>query len=48
MIDALQNLGKASGFGKSLFLFTTKEELRAGDLLASGWSDGNGRAVELI
>jgi DNA-binding Lrp family transcriptional regulator len=48
MIDALQKVGNANGFGKSLFLFAKKEDLRASDPLARGWSDGNGRAVELI
>jgi hypothetical protein len=48
MIDALNNFCNASGFGKSLFLFARKEDLRAGNPLASCWSDANGRAVELI
>jgi hypothetical protein len=48
MIDALHRLHVAHSPGGSLFLFATREELRARDPIAHTWRDGTGRTVQLI
>ena len=47
MMEALRRLHVPSGIGARLFFFTTRDELRAADLLAHTWQDGNGRGVRL-
>lgn len=47
MIDALRSLRIAHSPGPSLFLFATREELRASDPISRKWRDGNGRDTQL-
>ena len=47
MIEALRRLHVPNSMGAPLFLFATRDELRAADPLAHAWQDGNGRAVRL-
>ena len=47
MIDALRRLHVAHSPGASLFLFTTREALHAGDPLTQTWQDGSGRDLHL-
>ena len=48
MMDALRKLRIPHSPGAPLFFFATRDELRATDPLMHEWSDGNGRAVQLI
>lgn len=48
MMDALRPLRIPHSPGALLFLFTTREQLRASDPLALAWQDGNGRAASLV
>jgi hypothetical protein len=48
MMEALRRLHVPNSIGAPLFLFATRDELRAANLLTHGWSDGNGRVVRLI
>ena len=48
MMEALRKLRIPHSPGASLFLFATRDELRAADPLTHEWQDGNGRAVRLI
>jgi hypothetical protein len=48
MKDALEGLRVPRGSGASLFLFSTFDELRAGDPFALDWQDGDGRARPLV
>jgi hypothetical protein len=47
-MDALRRLHVPHSPGAPLFLFATRDELRASDPLTHEWRDGNGRAVRLI
>jgi hypothetical protein len=47
MMEALRQLHVPNSIGAPLFLFATRNELRAADPLTHEWSDGNGRAVRL-
>ena len=47
MMDALRRLHVPNSMGAALFLFATRDELRAADPLMHGWRDDNGRAVRL-
>jgi len=48
MKEALEGLRVPHSPGASLFLFSTFDDLRAGDPLAHGWCDGNSRSAHLI
>jgi DNA-binding Lrp family transcriptional regulator len=48
MMDALSRLHVPHGVGSPLFLFATRDELRASDPLTHQWHDGNGWDVHLI
>lgn len=48
MIDALGQLPMPPGPGASLFFFTTRDEIVAGDPLALQWRDGRGKPVTLL
>jgi hypothetical protein len=48
MKDALEGLRVPRGPGASLFLFSTFDDLRAGDPFALDWQDGDGRAGTLV
>jgi protein involved in plasmid replication-relaxation len=48
MKEALRGLGVPRSPGASLFLFSTFDELRAGDPLAQEWRDGLDRPARLI
>ena len=48
MMEALRRLHVPNSMGAALFLFATRNELRASDPLMHEWSDGNGRDVSLI
>ena len=48
MMEALRKLHVPNSMGAALFLFATRDELRASDPLTHEWSDGNGCAVQLI
>ena len=48
MMDALRRLHVPNSMGAPLFLFATRNELRANDPLTHEWRDGNGRTVRLI
>jgi hypothetical protein len=47
MMEALRRLHVPNSMGAALFLFATRDQLRAADPLAHEWSVGNGRAVRL-
>ena len=48
MMEAPRKLRVPNSIGAPLFLFATRDELRAADPLAHSWQDGNGRTVRLI
>lgn len=48
MMEALRGLNVPHSPGGSLFLFTTREELRGVDPVEHAWHDGNGREVRLM
>jgi hypothetical protein len=48
MMEALSRLHVPRSIGAPLFLFTTRDELRASDPLTHEWRDGSGRSVRLI
>ncbi|MGD1036396.1 MAG: replication-relaxation family protein [Roseiarcus sp.] len=48
MKEALHRLRVPHSPGPSLFLFSTRDDLHAGDPLAHTWHDGNGREVRLM
>jgi hypothetical protein len=48
MKEALLALRVSRSLGASLFLFSTFEDLRAGDPLSHAWTDGIGRKVRLM
>jgi hypothetical protein len=48
MKEALERLRVPHSSGASLFLFSTFDDLRAGDPLTRDWRDGEGRAVRLV
>jgi hypothetical protein len=48
MIDVSRELHIARSSGPALFLFSTFADLRMPSPLAHKWTDGNGRAAELI
>ena len=48
MMEALRKLRIPHSPGAPLFFFTTRDELRAADLLTHAWQDGNGQSRLLI
>jgi DNA-binding Lrp family transcriptional regulator len=48
MAEALRQMPTPRGPGASLFLFATRDTLKASDPLNHGWRDGNGRGTKLI
>jgi DNA-binding Lrp family transcriptional regulator len=48
MMDALNQLHIPHSVGSPLFLFATRDGLRASDPLTHAWQDGNGLAVHLV
>ena len=48
MREALRRLHVPHSQGASLFFFAARPDLLGTDLLANGWSDGNGRPVRLV
>ncbi len=47
MMEALRRLHVPHSLGAPLFLFATRDQLRAADPLTHEWRDGNGGAVRL-
>lgn len=48
MIEGLRGTADPTGIGRSLFWFTTFDELRAADPIAHLWHDGDSRMVSLL